>query len=281
MPPKKFFLETLVKDKGIASALKRALADDARLSYEEVLAMIYSACDDNGISPDEIREINAVLDNSKSIRNNSRIMELKRQFRNNPQQFMKYRDFPDEKLFTIIQDVQKAARLSQKCMNSLTMSYWSKPERERLLKATFNVLPNGRDSVNEIQWRFNRCWKVLNGASFQYDSQGTIMAKDHVAAAPHAGRAKKLVYISANYFLAPEVYRLGALIHEMIHHFNGVRSDAHPGGLRTDGRLPLNIPYRQAKYNPYCYQWYAVYLEQPNYTPGINFENELIIKAGK
>ena len=90
---------------------------------------------------------------------------------------------------------------------------------------------------------------------------------------------QRLVYISKQYFGRDQLFRCGALIHEMIHHFNGYRSDAHPGGIKSNGNLPLSIPLHQAILNPYCYQWFAIYLEQPDYTPTLIVETETVIRA--
>lgn len=46
---RKYKLETMVKDATVARALSRTLDGDGRISYDEVLAIIYSACDGNNI----------------------------------------------------------------------------------------------------------------------------------------------------------------------------------------------------------------------------------------
>jgi len=269
-------LQTLVKDASVGAALRKALADDGKLSYDEVLAIIYSTCDGNKITAAEVRDILAILENAKSIRNDPKINDLKERFRANPQSFLKYRDFTPQQLLRIIADVQEAARLSQKCMNALAATPSPKSELVSLLRRTFDVSLDDRNAIHSIQERFTRCWRAIDGADFQVSAQ---MDPHHFAETSHDGGAKKLVYISRQYFNAPPLFCHAALIHEMIHHFNGRRSDAHPGGIKPSGKLPLGIPFQQAVLNPYCYQWFAIYLVQPNFVNTITFETETVIRA--
>ncbi|MGE0758632.1 MAG: hypothetical protein AB7O38_16515, partial [Pirellulaceae bacterium] len=276
---RKYKLEAMVKDATVAQALSRALDGDGKLSYDEMLAIIYSACDGNSIREQEVKDITAILDNAKSIGNDPKISELKARFKSNPNSFLKYRDFSSPQITEIVDDVQRASRLAQKCMNALVASPVNKPSLITLLRHTFNVSIQDRSEIADIQSRFRRCWKELNDASFHYDKEGKMLEPHHFAAAPYEGRMSRLVYISRQYFGRDKLFRCGALIHEMIHHFNGYRSDAHPGGVKTNGRLPLNISFREAIANPYCYQWFAIYLEQPNYSPTIHIETEAVIRA--
>ncbi|MGE3777299.1 MAG: hypothetical protein AB7F89_08955, partial [Pirellulaceae bacterium] len=124
---RKYKLEAMVKDATVAQALSRALDGDGKLSYDEMLAIIYSACDGNSIREQEVKDITAILDNAKSIGNDPKISELKARFKSNPNSFLKYRDFSSPQITEIVDDVQRASRLAQKCMNALVASPVNKP----------------------------------------------------------------------------------------------------------------------------------------------------------
>ena len=53
---KKYQLEGMVKDSTVAAALSRALDGDGKLSYDELLVIIYSACDGNSITEQEVKD---------------------------------------------------------------------------------------------------------------------------------------------------------------------------------------------------------------------------------
>ncbi|MEO1614742.1 MAG: D-Ala-D-Ala carboxypeptidase family metallohydrolase [Planctomycetota bacterium] len=68
----KFTLETKVQDPSLKRALRKALDDDARLSFGEVQDLVLSVGNDNNISRQELLDMQAILANSKSMDHRSR-----------------------------------------------------------------------------------------------------------------------------------------------------------------------------------------------------------------
>ncbi|MEM6472173.1 MAG: D-Ala-D-Ala carboxypeptidase family metallohydrolase [Planctomycetota bacterium] len=68
----KFTLETKVQDPNLRRALRKALDDDARLSFSEVQDLILAISNDNSISRQELVDLQAILENSRSMDHRSR-----------------------------------------------------------------------------------------------------------------------------------------------------------------------------------------------------------------
>jgi hypothetical protein len=74
-------------------------------------------------------------------------------------------------------------------------------------------------------------------------------------------------------WLRPLYFRLSSrdrgltLIHEHVHIVRTSGNDPHPGGVRVNfGATSLDIPYAKALNNPYCYQYYADWIDDPTVT---------------
>lgn len=68
----RYKIETKVKDSSVKAALHRALADDGRLSFDEVKGLITATMDGGGTDAQEIADLQAILVNSRSMDSRSR-----------------------------------------------------------------------------------------------------------------------------------------------------------------------------------------------------------------
>ncbi len=62
-----YVLESFVRDPSVRAALRKALSDDGRLSYAEVVQIVESTFDGKGVTYREFRDIQAILTNAKTL----------------------------------------------------------------------------------------------------------------------------------------------------------------------------------------------------------------------
>ncbi|MCK5896424.1 MAG: DUF882 domain-containing protein [Cocleimonas sp.] len=67
-----YLLTSLAQDPSIKRALKKALSDDGKLSFEEIKAITRSSLDGTGVSLQEFKDLQTILKNAKSIDQRSR-----------------------------------------------------------------------------------------------------------------------------------------------------------------------------------------------------------------
>ncbi|MCC9602284.1 hypothetical protein LOC67_17150 [Stieleria sp. JC731] len=256
---KPYGLETLVKDPSVKRSLKKALDGDGRLTYDEVQSIIYSTCDGPGISKQEVSDLKAILDNSRSI--DARTKKLIDEFVKDPASFFKFRGFPTRKLETIIADLLYAKRLSQQCASKLVLSRTPKDKLDQLLRDTFSISLRETDKVRQIQSKFLSFRPRMEKTVFIYKGnqrkQPGFMSED--AWVVHAEPFN--IYVAQSYFRNQARYRAALLIHEYIHHVND--RSGHPGGDQVAfGRTSIGLPFIQAVKNPWCYQYFAMWSNQ-------------------
>jgi len=80
--PKRYMIESRIKDPSVKAALRKALKGDGRLSYDEVCSLIRSTQDYGRVSQQELTDLQTILGNSKTI--DARSRQLITQFLRNP-----------------------------------------------------------------------------------------------------------------------------------------------------------------------------------------------------
>ena len=68
----KYLLVNLIKDQSVRNAVSKALQDDGRLSFNDVRAILRSALDGDGVTPQEFSDLKAILANAKTLDTSSR-----------------------------------------------------------------------------------------------------------------------------------------------------------------------------------------------------------------
>jgi transposase len=68
----KYLLVNRIKDQSVRNAVSKALQDDGRLSFHDVRAILGSALDGDGVTPQEFSDLKAILANAKTLDTSSR-----------------------------------------------------------------------------------------------------------------------------------------------------------------------------------------------------------------
>ena len=69
-----YAVEMKIKDPTLQRLLRKALADDARLSYDEVRELLLATLEDNAVGAQEVKDLQAIVANSKSLDQRSKAL---------------------------------------------------------------------------------------------------------------------------------------------------------------------------------------------------------------
>jgi len=166
-------------------------------------------------------------------------------------------------------DIERAKKLAMKCNNRLIMHQDGSLAREigLLLEDTFGISGADRGQVSQIADRFfsfrGRMDTVKMTFTTQNSSNQNTMGHSafvNFKLGGLGGHGNEIL-VTASYFQNGDLERAGTLIHEHIHLVNGVPGHPpHNTALKFFQRTKIGIDFRDAFFNPYCYQYFAEWL---------------------
>jgi hypothetical protein len=176
---------------------------------------------------------------------------------------------------SVTKDIAQARQLAMRAVNSMILTAKAAPGGSR--DYTYGIRPAVAKllyeafCMNATQPDPDQVEKVKN-VFFSFDGrmQGTTFTFVPGRAKPgvmefeaFTDRTKpNTIFLRVEYFAKPTSERPLTLIHEYVHLvFSNNPGDGHPGGQQINfTRTAMGIPFADASRNPYCYEYYAHYL---------------------
>jgi hypothetical protein len=170
--------------------------------------------------------------------------------------------FSAQQQHTLQADLSLAKQLAMSAANSmlLTMSGRPSDQTAQLLWWVFTIKPDNDfwDHVEPIKSVYLAFRPRLDTVSLNYDSSPPAPNTIEFDAYVRPGHASQ-IFCRSDYFTKTPRDRALTLIHESVHlRFSDNSGDGHPGGqiiMFQPGNI--QIDYKNAIRNPYCYQYYA------------------------
>jgi hypothetical protein len=176
-----------------------------------------------------------------------------------------FRHFSALHLSQIKADVVAAKVLSNKCLNSLIYRPGG-PQRaiQQLLFDTFMIpssvwqSDDGWDQLDKIKLRFGAFGARIDRTTISFHNARPD--PKHLEFGAFVKDGADEIFISSQFFgNHSRQSRAATLIHEFIHLVQAPRG--HPGGVKVMfEQTSMDIPFKQAVDNPYCYQYFAEWI---------------------